>query len=497
MRYQDLSTNPSFRVRLLWTSVFILQAGLAFADRCADGTRPEMMFSLDFTPGAVRPGESFTTRFTVDSTIDLQGLRFFIDFDEESLELLGVDHLLTPPEGASFEFATLEQNTQNEQPNTSSDNRSSFRRPGVNAEEGYLRGEFSFGPTLSIPSDTETPLYDFHFRVREGVTSPLLNLHFQEPNADEDYRADNAAMACDRVFHAYALSDGSGGNLGRSGGGIEVIQAGECDRFNPPDLETTWSIDSADVLRGQPFSVSMWVESNDIASGLAFSVDFDESSLTAEEASFVRPSPGAGPWPFERIELNSADENEGSSGIEEGFVTGAVVFSFERGNGLPANTPNEVVTFDFLVSTEAPLGPTVIEFKNGALIDGTENRNYVSLCGQLVPPEAAGSFVLVNARIGIIDEIGIFIRGDSNTDRRVDISDPVATLAFLFSLGEEPRCSDAADANDDGKIDLSDPIFTLSWLFLDGPAHPSPGSLISGPDPTEDSLSCADYPAGT
>jgi hypothetical protein len=46
------------------------------------------------------------------------------------------------------------------------------------------------------------------------------------------------------------------------------------------------------------------------------------------------------------------------------------------------------------------------------------------------------------------------------------------------------------DANDDGAVDLSDPIATLAYLFLAGPALPPP-SVAPGKDPTPDALSCA------
>jgi hypothetical protein len=85
---------------------------------------------------------------------------------------------------------------------------------------------------------------------------------------------------------------------------------------------------------------------------------------------------------------------------------------------------------------------------------------------------------------------GSFLRGNSNGDVAVDISDAVYTLAFLFLGGPSPSCRDAADANDDGAIDISDAVYTLAFLFLGGPAPPPPGPTVPGPDPTEDALPC-------
>jgi len=80
---------------------------------------------------------------------------------------------------------------------------------------------------------------------------------------------------------------------------------------------------------------------------------------------------------------------------------------------------------------------------------------------------------------------GVFLRGDSNSDGTVDISDPVATLNFLFLGGEEPSCFDALDADDDGGIVITDAIFVLDFLFQGGVEIPLPRET-PGFDPTQD-----------
>ncbi|MEC9031323.1 MAG: hypothetical protein VYB15_05540, partial [Planctomycetota bacterium] len=64
------------------------------------------------------------------------------------------------------------------------------------------------------------------------------------------------------------------------------------------------------------------------------------------------------------------------------------------------------------------------------------------------------------------------IRGDSNGDLEVNISDPTYTLQYLFLGGDAPPCEASADSNGDGNINISDPTYTLQYLFLGGPAHP-------------------------
>jgi plastocyanin len=82
-----------------------------------------------------------------------------------------------------------------------------------------------------------------------------------------------------------------------------------------------------------------------------------------------------------------------------------------------------------------------------------------------------------------------FVRGDTNGDGAVDISDAVATLAHLFLGAPRRPCDDALDANDDGVLNIADPISTLSFLFVGGPEPPDPHPF-RGADRTGDDLLC-------
>lgn len=82
-----------------------------------------------------------------------------------------------------------------------------------------------------------------------------------------------------------------------------------------------------------------------------------------------------------------------------------------------------------------------------------------------------------------------FIRGDSNNDGIVDLTDAIFILNYLFQGGDAPSCQDAADVNDDGILDISDAVAVLQYLFLGGndPAQPYPDEGI---DFSEDGLIC-------
>jgi hypothetical protein len=82
----------------------------------------------------------------------------------------------------------------------------------------------------------------------------------------------------------------------------------------------------------------------------------------------------------------------------------------------------------------------------------------------------------------------VFTRGDANGDGRVDISDPVRILFFLF-LGSGTECADALDADDSEAVDVTDAVRVLDYLFRDGPAPAAPFPS-AGTDPGGTALGC-------
>ena len=57
-----------------------------------------------------------------------------------------------------------------------------------------------------------------------------------------------------------------------------------------------------------------------------------------------------------------------------------------------------------------------------------------------------------------------FLRGDVNQDGKIDISDPIVCLSYLFH-SRPVGCIAAMDAAYDGKINIGDPIRLLMHLF--------------------------------
>ncbi len=100
--------------------------------------------------------------------------------------------------------------------------------------------------------------------------------------------------------------------------------------------------------------------------------------------------------------------------------------------------------------TDGPLGSGAYFYRVTALGNGKESA----------PSDAVEAVVIGTSHP--------FQRGDCNDDARLDISDAVFGLAYLFTGGEAPPCPEACNANGDPSVDISDEIFVLVHLFAGG-----------------------------
>ncbi|MEM7231551.1 MAG: hypothetical protein AAF517_05230 [Planctomycetota bacterium] len=113
---------------------------------------------------------------------------------------------------------------------------------------------------------------------------------------------------------------------------------------------------------------------------------------------------------------------------------------------------------------------------------GQRGRIYArdGLVGSGQPMENLSTIMGSSGPFGFFDELEVeflsgfpFIRGDINRDARVQMSDAVSLLGFLFADAATP-CLEASDANSDARVDVSDAIFLLSHMFLGGEAPAAP-----------------------
>ena len=111
-----------------------------------------------------------------------------------------------------------------------------------------------------------------------------------------------------------------------------------------------------------------------------------------------------------------------------------------------------------------------------ALLPSTPLRAGALLFSLFLPPSSVGAD-------------GLFVRGDTNADGVIDISDPENILDLLFGGAWGGSCMDAFDADDDGGLFIRDAILLLDYILEDGSPPPTPFQA-AGRDPTEDRIDC-------
>ena len=107
---------------------------------------------------------------------------------------------------------------------------------------------------------------------------------------------------------------------------------------------------------------------------------------------------------------------------------------------------------------------------------------------QILGFHRTGALIGTTSVTVVVPEGNEFIRGDVDGNAKFNIRDPVGTLAALFRDGPLP-CPDASDVNDDGRVDITDVLGSLEFIFVRG-APPPPPFPAAGLDPTEDILGC-------
>ncbi|MEE2856050.1 MAG: hypothetical protein VX949_01505 [Planctomycetota bacterium] len=130
----------------------------------------------------------------------------------------------------------------------------------------------------------------------------------------------------------------------------------------------------------------------------------------------------------------------------------------------------------------------------------TSQQTQLSFENDLGVPPISNVFVIQNQSVApvtidlTIDIAvdGVFLRGDADGNLRLDLADAINNLVYMTNtcpVCPEPLCPKALDVNDDARIDLSDAIHLLSFLYIDGP-EPAAPYPDPGVDPTPDLLDC-------
>jgi hypothetical protein len=261
------------------------------------------------------------------------------------------------------------------------------------------------------------------------------------------------------------------------------VTEGECDTYvppPPPPVRILFQLAETTGFPGGGVEVPFSVMADRPTQGFSYSVKFDPAVLECTGTQKLWQTPSGTPYEFEQFECNNTS----------GHAVGAAVISLtDSSEVLPVDQLVEVLRLDFAISSSAATGSTPLEFQDGGAASGRPVNNKIIASGVDVTPALASSFVFVNGLINIVPDGSPFVRGDSNLDQKVNITDASYTLDFLFVGGAPPRCADAADANDDGALNISDAVMTLQFLFQGGRPIPAPYPA-NGVDATPDDLHC-------
>jgi len=216
------------------------------------------------------------------------------------------------------------------------------------------------------------------------------------------------------------------------------------------------------------------------AQGFTIAAVYDPHILDIRSVDF-----GASNLAFLQPELFAVDISKDPL---DAYVTAGILFDMVApfdGRVMPPGVDSRIANIILNVSPNAlPGSSTRIELRNQ--LGQPPLNNIVTVEGFTVMP------LLREGGLVTIEHLTFppprfFLRGDTDGNGVVNLTDVIVTLTYLFRGGSEPDCHDAADANDSGVIDISDAIFTLSFLFSGGiylpPPCPDPGL-----DPTDDGL---------
>ncbi len=281
------------------------------------------------------------------------------------------------------------------------------------------------------------------------------------------------------------------------------------DELEPDDDEHTISFSApvVEAFAGDTVNAAISVRSSAGLSLAAFSLKYDTAAwnvsppvLSQQVQEIVDRNPTGSAF--------ISDLNETSGWVQSSVITD---FNGDLEYSIPAGGA-ELVTLSITVKEGTPAGSYPIHFGE-AEDDGEEDDFKTDFEDSLGNPvynharregtriedgseydDDGDDIQLTDGAIivSILGDVNVFARGDANSDKKIDISDPVTILGYLFLGMNNVTCEDACDSNDDGQLDLSDSVTMLHFLFSGSEGGASFTTQLAV-DSTPDPLGCAYY----
>ncbi len=228
------------------------------------------------------------------------------------------------------------------------------------------------------------------------------------------------------------------------------------------------------VITGGGFAISMRNRSPALAFRLCVQRTVTGSSATYELASTLDDN--AGPARALRILNDWGSLQSPATPNKARAPSNELVAAVERGSALRG-----FAFWDYLSSEIAPRSGDGLCFAADYVAD-------LNLWGarNVIPPTRPGDPCTLNEilKIRTAAKVAEFQRGEVDGVRGISLTDAVQIIHFLVA-GFRPwfQCQDALDVNDDGRVNITDPIVVLRFLFQAGESPAAPFQSC-GPDPT-------------
>ncbi|MBI4602024.1 MAG: hypothetical protein HY721_08690 [Planctomycetes bacterium] len=223
--------------------------------------------------------------------------------------------------------------------------------------------------------------------------------------------------------------------------------------------------------------------------GLSMALRFD-CRLTCLESTFrTPPDTITAALPAEFVDFQCENDPDDGDGCE--LILAILVDAVDPFDGQtlpPTEIPLKLGCVDMRIADGVPCG-TCLPL---VFTDGVNGRGKVPVKNLYAAENQSFPARTVNCEV-CVTGAPVFRRGDCNGDSKANLADAAATVSALFQTGStryDPPCLDACDANDDGRLDISDTVRILTWLFTNGVVPPAPGPVTPGVDPTDDKLAC-------
>ena len=188
---------------------------------------------------------------------------------------------------------------------------------------------------------------------------------------------------------------------------------------------------------------------------------------------------------FTVAEVVNPAENDGRRGVIAAVILGT-------------ETIASVSTVSVIELIAEPHGVSGSATGRLAFVDGLKPpgvgqpvENLVTVQGNAVRNLCNASEADVTITIEAPPAFAPFIRGDVNSDVRVNIADAVRLVQRLFYGSTAASCRAAADVDADGDLDITDPIRLINCRLRGGPVPDSPFPSCGRDDGTN--LGCATH----